>query len=170
MSEKDITRKWYAVHTKPHKEAVAEQNLRNQSFEVFLPKIERTIRHARKFQTVKRPLFPRYLFVSLDLQHDPWRSVNGTRGVAHLIMMGERPQVAPDQLIDMLRGSIEGDVINFASVLKLGAKSRVMSGPFSEFIGELKEIDASGRVLLLLDIMGRKVPLWSHQNDISQNL
>jgi transcription antitermination factor NusG len=60
-----------------------------------LPKRVKTIRHARKLTNVTAPLFPGYIFVQLDLTRDRWRSVNGTFGIASLIMQGERPHAVP---------------------------------------------------------------------------
>ena len=58
---------WYVVHTHPNGEARAEHNLRRQGFHTYLPRYLRRTRHARKTQLVPRPLFPRYVFVALDL-------------------------------------------------------------------------------------------------------
>ena len=69
------TRDWYVVHTQPHAEDKAIFNLRRQGFETYLPKYLRTRRHARRTEQVARPLFPRYLFVALDLAVQPWRAI-----------------------------------------------------------------------------------------------
>src|SRR5213594_3582300 len=73
--------RWFAVHTLSFGEARAQANLENQNFRAFLPKRQKTIRHARKLTTVEAAFFPRYLFVALDLHRDRWRAVNGTFGV-----------------------------------------------------------------------------------------
>ena len=70
--------RWYLAHTRPNNERKAEFNLRAQGFTTFLPQIEKTIRHARRLKTVRRPLFPRYLFVQFDVAQDRWLSINGT--------------------------------------------------------------------------------------------
>ena len=55
------------------------------------------------------PIFPRYLFVVLDLDRDRWRSVNGTFGVARLVMMaGDRPQPAPHGVVEALVALADG--------------------------------------------------------------
>jgi transcriptional antiterminator RfaH len=41
--------------------------------------------------------------------------------------------------------------------LRLGQSVRLLTGPFSDFIGELDALSDSGRVRVLLEIMGRKV-------------
>lgn len=95
--------RWYVVRTQPHREARASFHLGNQGYHVFLPRFLRSRRHARKFETVLAPLFPRYLFVVLDLTRDRWRSVNGTPGVEHLLMRGEGPEPVPRGLVEGLR-------------------------------------------------------------------
>ena len=84
-------RRWYAVHTQPQAEGKAEFNLRRQGFEVYCPRLRKQRRHARRIDTVLTPLFPRYLFTALDVDEQPWRAINGTFGVVHLVGCGERP-------------------------------------------------------------------------------
>ncbi len=83
--------RWYVVYTLPHGETTAQFHLRNQGFHTFLPQYAKTIRHARSLKRVTAPLFSRYLFVVLNLNRDRWRSVNGSCGVATLIMRQEDP-------------------------------------------------------------------------------
>ena len=78
--------RWYAFHTLPRAEGVAEAHLLRQGFEVFVPRVLVTRRHARKLETVKVAFFPRYGFVRLDLDRHRWRSVNGTTGIASLVI------------------------------------------------------------------------------------
>ena len=58
---------WYAVQTLPNRENLAVSHLERQGFYVWLPRIKRVIRHARQTKCVRRPLFPGYLFIKLDL-------------------------------------------------------------------------------------------------------
>ena len=73
--------RWFVVHTLPHQEKRAQIQLQNQRYRTFLPKREKTVRHARKLATVVAPFFPRYTFIILDPEHDQWRPINGTMGV-----------------------------------------------------------------------------------------
>ena len=65
---------WYAVQTLPNRENLAVSHLERQGFDVWLPRIERIIRHARQTKRVWRPLFPGYLFINLDLEKARWRT------------------------------------------------------------------------------------------------
>src|SRR6516165_12160826 len=76
--------RWFLAHTLPKSEWKAELHLGAQGFRTYLPQIEKTVRHARQLRTVRAPLFPRYLFVILDLGRDRWLSVRCTIGVSQL--------------------------------------------------------------------------------------
>ena len=151
---------WYAVHTLPFAEKRAEAQLNNQQFRTFLPKRQKTIRHARKLRTVIAPFFPRYLFVVLDLSRHQWRSVNGTFGVSSLVMAGDLPCPAPHGIVEsMLAVADADDLLQLQPNLKVGATVRLAAGPFAEQLGILDRLDDSGRIRVLLNILGRQVPV-----------
>ena len=153
--------RWFAVHSLPHREAGAQQQLENQGFRTFLPRCLKARRHARKVENVLAPFFPRYLFVVLDLDRDRWRSVNGTFGVARLVMMaGDRPQPAPHGVVEALIALADGrDILRFdgGGRLAVGQNVRILAGPFAERIGLLQRLNDNGRARLLLDIMGGRI-------------
>ena len=152
--------RWYVARTQPHREAQAAQQLRNQSYRVFLPRFFKSRRHARKFETVLAPLFPRYLFVVLDLTRDRWRSVNGTYGVDRLLMRGGLPEAVPNGLVEQLVAVAEPQgVVRLGHSLQKGQAIRVTAGPFADFMGRLERLDDCGRVRVLLEIMGGTVPV-----------
>ena len=152
--------RWYAVHTQPFAEKRAEAQLKNQQFPAFLPKRHKTIRHARKLSTVIAPFFPRYLFVALDIDRQQWRSVNGTFGVSRLVMQGDVPCPAPQGVVESMIAVADADgLLQFQSHLKIGATVRVNAGPFAEQLGILDRLDDSGRIRVLLNILGRQVPV-----------
>jgi transcriptional antiterminator RfaH len=148
-------RRWYVARSHPHKEAYAAENLRNQGFQPFVPRIRKTVRHARRMRTVMAPLFPRYLFVSMDLARDRWRSVRGTFGVASLVMAGERPQPVPSGIVEhLIANSAPTGEIDLRPELTEGQQVRVTTGPLAEKIGRLVRLDDVGRVSVLLEILG----------------
>jgi transcription elongation factor/antiterminator RfaH len=153
--------RWYVARSLPRQEARAELQLLQQGFPVFLPRATKTVRHARKLRTVKSPIFPSYMFVVLDIGRDRWRSVNGTSGVAGLIMHGETPQPVPGGVVEnLLRLTDETGIVRFDCNLRQGQPVRVVVGPFSDAIGTLERLDANGRVRVLLDVMNGKVPAY----------
>ncbi len=156
----DETR-WYAVHCQPHREHGAAVHLANQSFDVFLPYREKTRRHARRIDTVRAPYFPGYLFVALDLTRQRWRCINSTYGVVKLVSNNDKPSPAPFGVIEGLRNVCSPDgVVVWRPQLQLGQKVRVLIGPFTDFVGELDHLTDAGRVSVLLDLMGGKIPVF----------
>jgi transcriptional antiterminator RfaH len=158
---------WYVVHTQPNREAVAKAHLANQGFHPFLPQFVKTISHARKVHQSLAPLFPRYLFVRLDLNRDRWHSVNGTIGVATLIMAGDRPSPVKRGVVETLIAStaLDGE-LRFQQPLCVGERVRLVAGPFAEQLGILQHFDGSGRVRVLLEIMGGEIPVNLPRGDV----
>lgn len=154
------TQRWYVVHTLPHRELRAQRQLAAQGFHAFLPRHRKTVRHARQLRTVSSPFFPRYLFVALDLNRDRWRSVNGTFGVARLVMGDEFPTPLPHGVVEGLAAACGADGnLRFDAGLAIGQRVRVLSGPFADLIGELARVDGGGRVQVLLELLGGEVPV-----------
>jgi len=96
-------KRWYVIYTHAHGEDKALANLKHQGFEVFRPRYRKTRRHARKVETVLRPMFPRYMFVELDLERDQWRSINGTFGVGCIFCQGDVPLAVPEGIVEGIR-------------------------------------------------------------------
>lgn len=152
--------RWYAVHALPRAEERAARELAAQGFAAFLPRIVRTVRHARRMHTRTVPLFPRYLFVRLDPARERWRAVNGTFGVARIVAAGERPQPVPPGIVEAIRAACDpSGVLAPQGALRAGQKVRLLAGPFAERIGELHRIDGTGRVRVLLELLGGTVPV-----------
>ena len=157
--------RWYVVRTQPQREALAARQLENQDYRVFLPRFLKNRRHARKFETVLAPLFPRYMFISLDLTRDRWRSVNGTYGVDRLLMRAGEPEPVPPGLVEQIMGAAEADgAVRFNIGLKEGQTIKVTAGPFADLMGRLERLDDSGRVRALLDILGGKIRVVLPEN------
>lgn len=138
----DMAAAWYVVHTHPRAEAKALLNLDRQGFSCYLPRYLKRRRHARRLETVAAPLFPRYLFVALDLASQRWWSIRSTFGVADLVFNGERPAPVPGGIIQLLKG--REDEHGFVGLPERprfvpGETVRVVDGVFSPSLGCSKE-------------------------------
>jgi len=159
--------RWYAVHTLPFAEARAERQLQRQEFRTFQPKRYKTIRHARKLSTIEAPFFPRYLFIVLDLTRHQWRSVNGTFGVSRLVMHGDQPHPVPRGVVEALIEAADArGILQLGRKLQLGESVRLLAGPFAEQIAILDRLDDSGRVQVLLHILGRQAAVSTDVNNV----
>ena len=152
---------WYVVHTRPLDEERALVNLRRQSYEAYLPTYRSRRTLGRRVAFVRRPLFPRYLFVTLDMSRDAWRPILSTFGVSNLVRIGERPQAVPSGVVEALRANEEAatfdDPLDPARQMKPGACIRVISGPFADLVGKFQGLADVERVVVLLELLGREV-------------
>jgi transcriptional antiterminator RfaH len=160
--------RWFVVRTQPHREAKAERQLANQDYRTFLPRFLKSRRHARRFETIRTPLFPGYLFVILDLTRDRWRSVNGTYGVDRLLTHAGAPEPVPRGLVEQLLAATDAEgIVRLHPNLQNGQMVRVSAGPFANLVGRLQQLDDAGRVRILLEVLGGKVPVLLSQDCVT---
>ena len=153
--------RWFAAQALPHRENSAQFNLDRVGFRNFVPRVRRTVRHARKLRNVLAPLFPGYIFVILDLSRDRWRTVNSTTGVASLIMGLEQPTPVPPGVVEALIAVRDSSgTLRLDHDLEIGQKVRILSGPLAQTLGRLEHLDDKGRVRVLLEIMGGEVAAY----------
>ncbi len=152
-------KRWYVAQTLMRAEDRAEFHLRNQAYNVFLPRHRKQRKHARRIESVLRPLFPGYLFVELDLTQQQWRPINGTIGVLGLICSGYSPLPAPQGIVEQMiaRSDNAGAIQIQSSQFEKGQRVHIESGAFADCEGLFEELLDEKRVILLLDLLGRKV-------------
>ena len=146
-------KQWYAVYTQPRNEEQAQRHLERQGFEVFLPRYLKRRSHARRVTIGPAPLFPRYLFVSIDTSQQRWRAIRSTRGVVDLVSNGETPNPVPEAIIGEMerRRDADGYVVLARHLgLKRGARIRIDAGPFASHEAIFEEQRDGDRVIALL--------------------
>jgi transcriptional antiterminator RfaH len=153
-------KRWYVVQTQTHAENKAAANLLRQEFEIYLPRYQKRRRHARKTEMVAAPLFPRYLFVSVDMATHRWRSIQSTFGVARLVCNGDEPAAVSDSVVEALKRRQDDKgfvVLDQRPRFAVGDRVRVVDGAFADCLGLFEGTRDDERVTLLLDLLGRKV-------------
>jgi transcriptional antiterminator RfaH len=165
-----MTSRWYVVQTQPHAEAKAMEHLHRQGFGTYLPRYLKRRRHARKTENVAAPLFPRYLFVTVDVETQRWRSIHSTSGVSRLVCNGDEPAAVPPAVVAALRG--REDESGFVQLERRpqyapGETVRVVDGIFAESLGLFEGMADRERVAILLDLLGRKVRILLDEGAIT---
>ena len=154
-------RRWDVINTHAQSERKAVWHLENQGFRVYLPQYMKRRRHARRVDMVKAPLFPRYLFVELDLDADLWRSVNGTFGVVGLVQFGPRPSAVPAGIVEDIIGRENEDGLIVLPhpypMLQAGDEIVLSDGPLDCQPGIIHRLTGPRRAEILLQLMGRQV-------------
>jgi transcriptional antiterminator RfaH len=159
MSEPTSMR-WYVVQTQMNGEAKAAQNLLRQGYQIYLPRYLKRRRHARKVDFTAKPLFPRYMFVAIDLATQRWRSIQSTSGVSRLVTNGDDPATVPEDVVHALRArEDEKGFVRLDNTPQFapGDKVRVLAGAFMDSAGLFSGLADHDRVSILLDMLGRKV-------------
>ncbi len=150
-------RKWYLIYSKPRAEELAATHLSRQEYVHYLPLITATRTHKGRLLNRIEPMFPRYLFISLDTKNDNWAPIRSTIGVSSLVKFGNQPAVVPTELVEALRSRENAD-----GMLSLPARNfdkgdhvRIFDGPFKDYEGIFLARNSNERVIILLDILGK---------------
>jgi transcription termination/antitermination factor NusG len=142
----DDGRAWYVVQDK--------------IFDVVVPTEEEIEIKDGKRRTVERRVFPGYILVQLIMDEDSWYVVRNTPGVTGFVGMGNEPTpLRPDEVAKIMnRMEAEAPKVKFN--FQPGEKVRIRSGPFSDFIGTVDEIDIErAKVKVLVSFFGRETPV-----------
>lgn len=159
--DKQSKRQWFAARTKIGKEIQASVSVASmEGFEVFLPVTLVQRSHARKIETISRPLFPRYLFISFDAALERHGAVNNCRGIANrglIVTASGRPVAIPDAVIDQIRDREASELARIGEATtgyKPGDVFYLSRGPHAEieatYMGE-----ENGKVWVTVNMFGR---------------
>ena len=165
----ELTRdeRWYVVQALARREPIAKMRLEAQGYKIFLPQMIKTVRHARKMRQARVAVFPGYLFVALNPLKDRWRSINGTIGVARMIMANEGPAPVPRGIVESLASYLDNQgICRFDRDLREGQQVRIVSGPFAHLIGQIATLDGKGRARVLLKIMSNEIVTTLDQSSL----
>lgn len=160
---------WYAVYTQPHGEGKALGHLLRQGYQAYLPRYRTGISHARRRQTVLRPLFPRYLFAGVERASMRWRPILSTVGVTDVVRAGDEPMPVPAEIVGAIRERENAGAFDRSNPwrsLRLGELVRVTAGAFEDMVGRLVELRDQDRVVVLLELLGRGVRAQLHTETV----
>jgi transcription antitermination factor NusG len=73
----------------------------------------------------------------------------------------------PAGIVETLISHSDGNLTRLDDGLVEGQAVRILSGPFSDLVGTLTQLDATGRVRVLLQMMGASVPVILHRSALS---
>ena len=150
---------WYVVYTQHQAGRRALNHLGRQGYETYFPSYRKTRRHARREAEVEAPLFPRYLFVRMELSSRKGQAINHTRSVNRLIGLNGEPTPLPEGAVEEIQAQQEDTgMIEMASPeFDKGRPYRIGNGPFEDLTGIFEERIDKNRVVLLLNLLGRQI-------------
>lgn len=168
MNEMSNQRRWYLIYSKPRMEKQAEENLRRQGFETYLPMVKSRRRRNSRYTTVIEAFFPRYLFIHLDTQTDNWAPIRSTLGVTRMVQFGGVPAIVPNELVDLLKANEDEAGLQMLDnkEIKKGDKVKIIDGPFAGYQGIYHKKKSADRVSILLDIVGKQSEVTISEHDL----
>ena len=162
-----MSKEWFVLQFKPNSHHLAAKNLNRQGFGTFLPLDDSTSQRLSRFKNTTKPLFPGYMFIKFDRAESEWHKINSTYGVSRLITFNSILKSIPTIFVDhlMKRYDLSGKLLPIQK-LKKGDEVRVLKGPFANFIATVEKYEADQRILILMDLMGRKTKLQTPLNTL----
>ena len=162
--------RWYAVNTYSGHENKVKQNLEHRVVslnqkrnvrQVVVPTESVSEMKDNQKITVEKRTMPGYVLVNMELNEDSWGLVKGTPGVTGFVGASNEPVPLTQSEVDRLlhRDIVIKDRIKKASFV-IGESVKVVSGPLSDFSGEISEINEdAARLKVLVSIFGRETPV-----------
>lgn len=95
--------RWYVVASKPNAERRAHAALHLKGYTPYLPLV--TVRKPDRSYRIQ-PLFPGYLFVSLE-PNKPWYTIRYAPGVFCLLTVEEKPAPCPPGVVEAIQAGEE---------------------------------------------------------------
>ena len=151
---------WILVYTKAKEEKRAKENLERQGYETFLPLMAKTNNLESK-EVSFEAIFPRYIFIKINLSSDNWISIKSTKGVSHLGLFGDKFATVPYQIIELLKSKVDANNIFFPKTLthqfQEGDKLTINKGRFAGVEAIFLSNKSKERVRLLLKFLNTSI-------------
>ena len=148
-------KEWYALRSKPKKEAQAAALLERAGIEMYLPMV--TTSKGLGMVSQSEPLFPGYLFSRLDPLRGELQMARYTHGVLYVVGFGDQPCPVPDDLILSIKERIARSRGRKAlPEFHRGDRVVVTSGPFRDVEAIFdSQLSAAGRAMVLMQMLQR---------------
>ncbi len=161
--------RWYAVNTYSGHENKVKHNLEHRVVSLGQQRAVRQIvipteqiaemKDGQKVQTERRTM-PGYVLVNMDLNESSWGLVKGTPGVTGFVGAQQSPVPLSQGEIDRLLNRESAERPRTRAQFAIGESVKVVSGPLSDFSGEVSEINEdAARLKVLVSIFGRETPV-----------
>jgi transcriptional antiterminator NusG len=161
--------RWYVVNTYSGHENKVKQNLEHRVStmgqkrsvrQVVVPTETTTELKDGQKVSVERRTMPGYVLVQMDLNEDSWTVVKGTPGVTGFVGASNEPVPLTQGEVDRLLHKEVAVKERKRATYAIGETVKVISGPLSDFSGEIAEINEdAARLKVLVSIFGRETPV-----------
>jgi transcription termination/antitermination protein NusG len=174
-------KKWYVVNTYSGHEnkvrttlerRVEHSGLGRHFGEIRIPTesvVE--IKDGKKVPTIQRQ-FPGYILVKMDMNDVSEQFVRQTPGVTQIVGSGEKPTPLSRAEVERLLHPGEAETrekVRTTVDYSVGETVRVISGPLSDFTGNISDINVDqSRLKVMVSIFGRETPVELSFNQVAK--
>jgi transcriptional antiterminator RfaH len=151
-SVEGAARAWAVLRTQSHQERVAVRAVLAQEIEPYLPLLP-----PRRPSEAELPLFPGYLFASVDARSDDLLRIRSAPGVAYVLPPSGPPALISEAIMGELRSRLSAQADQArARKLQRGDRVSIVAGPlrWHDAIFD-RHLKATGRVRILLEVIER---------------
>ena len=161
--------RWYVVNTYSGHENKVKQNLEHRVTSLGQKRFVRqvvvpteTVSEMKENQkvSVEKRTMPGYVLVNMELNDDSWGLVKNTPGVTGFVGASNEPVPLTQTEVDRLLHREVAQKVATKAQFSIGEQVKVVSGPLSDFSGEISEINSDAQKLkVLVSIFGRETPV-----------
>jgi transcription termination/antitermination protein NusG len=110
--------------------------------------------------SVEKRTMPGYVLVNMEMTDDAWNLVKNTPGVTGFVGSRNKPIPLSQPEVDRLMHRETAERPRARAQFDVGETVKVISGPMSDFSGEIAEINEDAqRLKILVSIFGRETPV-----------
>ncbi|RQD76842.1 MAG: transcription termination/antitermination protein NusG [Candidatus Syntrophonatronum acetioxidans] len=164
-----MSKQWYVVHTYAGYENKVKTNLekrvesmemQDKIFRVLVPMEKEIETKNGKKRTAMKKVFPGYVLVEMIMEDDSWYVVRNTPGVTGFVGPGSKPVPLSQEEVQHILKQMGVAEPRTRARFESGEQVRVLEGPFSNFIGVIKEVLLEKQKLkVLVSMFGRETPV-----------
>ena len=162
--------RWYVINTYSGHENKVKHNLehrvqtmgqQNHVRQVVVPteQVMELNKDGQKEPKEKRTM-PGYVLVNMEMTDDAWGLVKNTPGVTGFVGSRNKPVPLSAPEVDRMLHRETAERPRTRAQFSIGESVKVISGPLSDFSGEIAEINEdAAKLKVLVSIFGRETPV-----------
>jgi transcriptional antiterminator NusG len=157
--------RWYVIHALSGYEEKVVQTLRHieglgklgDNMDQILVPYETKIETVKgKKRTVQKKMYPGYVLAHMNLTNEVRHAIRQVQGVIGFIGSTEKPMPLSDREVAELFARMSQEEPEVEMDYAVGDTIKVVSGPFTEAIGKVREIEMERRkVKIMVSVFGR---------------
>ena len=161
--------RWYVINTYSGHENKVKQNLEHRVHtmgqernvrQVVVPTEQISEMKDGQKVTAEKRTMPGYVLVNMEMTDDAWGLVKNTPGVTGFVGSRNKPIPLSKVEVDRLLHRETAERPRTRAQFSIGESVKVVSGPLSDFSGEISEINEdAAKLKVLVSIFGRETPV-----------